>query len=155
MSKGKPVDPKVKSLSEQSSLNPRSEQVTDPLFGQDEFFDARDLVQVKYEMVRRVRVDHQSVTEAAGNFGFSRPAYYQAQTAFEQKGIVGLVPKKRGPRRRHKLTEEVVKHLEGLLAEEGALSPSELAQRLKDHFGLKVHPRSIERALAGRKKKPR
>jgi len=39
----------------------------------------RDVVQVKYEMLRRVRVDQVPMARAARAFGFSRPAFYQAQ----------------------------------------------------------------------------
>lgn len=49
-------DPKVRAL-RSSRVNPRPEAVSDPLFAGSEFFDARDLVQVKYEMVRRVQID--------------------------------------------------------------------------------------------------
>ena len=38
-------------------LHKRLEQVTDELFRQGDFFDPRDLVQVKYEMLRRIYND--------------------------------------------------------------------------------------------------
>jgi hypothetical protein len=85
-------DAKEQALREHGSLNPRPHMVTDPLFCEVAFCDARDLVQVKYEMLRRVRVDGQSVTESAAAFGFSRPSFYQAQSAFEQGGLGGLLP---------------------------------------------------------------
>ena len=50
-------DPKVEALRAARTLNPRPEAVGDERFAADGFFDARDVVQVKYEMVRRVRVD--------------------------------------------------------------------------------------------------
>src|SRR5258705_13910774 len=59
-------------------LNPHPEQVTDPEFLASDFFDARDAVQVKYEMVRKARAGGAPVTEAAAAFGYSRPAYYAA-----------------------------------------------------------------------------
>src|SRR5258708_28751543 len=46
-------DPKQATLAETRCLNPHPEQVRDEAFLASEFFDARDLVQVKYEMVRR------------------------------------------------------------------------------------------------------
>ena len=46
-------DPKTRALRQEASLHPHPEQVTDELFSTQEFFDARDLVQVKYEMLRR------------------------------------------------------------------------------------------------------
>ena len=74
MAKPKPPDPKPDALRLQGSLNPHPERVQDPLFAAADFFDARDLVQVKYEMVRRVRVDGQPVSRSAAAFGFSRPS---------------------------------------------------------------------------------
>ena len=53
-----PLDSKGESLRQQGVLNPHPEKVADPLFHDSEFFDPRDLVQVKYEMLRRVRVEH-------------------------------------------------------------------------------------------------
>ena len=51
------VDDKTAALRERRSLNRRPEKVTDPAFLKDEFFDPRDLVQVKYEMLRRVEME--------------------------------------------------------------------------------------------------
>ncbi|MBT4288628.1 MAG: helix-turn-helix domain-containing protein, partial [Deltaproteobacteria bacterium] len=43
-------DTKAESLAKCGLLNPRSQIVKDDLFEQYEFFDARDLIQAKYEM---------------------------------------------------------------------------------------------------------
>ena len=67
----KAPDPKIEALRRQSSLNPHPENVTDPLFKGSDFFDARDLVQVKYEMLRRVRVDGVPIATSAAAFGFT------------------------------------------------------------------------------------
>ena len=99
-------------LRKQGSLNRYPEQVTDSLFQQSDFFDANDLVQVKYEMLRHVQIDHQPVSQAAAAFGFSRPTYYQAELDFQDQGLFGLIPEKRGPRRAHKLTPEVLEACE-------------------------------------------
>ena|SRR3990167_9366261 len=151
--KTRPTDPKALALRRQGCLHPHPEQVTDPLFAASDFFDARDLVQVKYEMLRRVRVDGKPIIESAAAFGLSRPSFYQAQTGFEREGFGGLIRKKPGPRRSHKLSVEVVEFLESLLAKDASLDPMTLSQRVKDRFGRSVHPRSIERALARQKKK--
>lgn len=151
--KTRPPDSKVESLRRQGCLHPHPEQVTDPLFGGSDFFDARDLVQVKYEMLRRVRVDGHPITESAAAFGLSRPSFYQAQEGFDQEGLGGLVRKKPGPRHSHKLSSDVVEFLESLLDKEASLTPATLAQRVLDRFGRSVHPRSIERALTRQKKK--
>lgn len=48
-------DPKEDALREARALNPRPDAVIDAGFAASEFLDARDLVQVRYEMVRRVQ----------------------------------------------------------------------------------------------------
>jgi transposase len=140
-------------LREHGSLNAHPDRVQDPLFAAGDFFDARDLVQVKYEMVRRVRVDRQPVSRSAAAFGFSRPALYQAQAAVARGGLAALVPKKPGPRRAHKLSPEVVDFLARARTADPSLRPPELARRVRARFGRTVHPRSVERALARREKK--
>jgi transposase len=149
----KAINPKAKALRESGCFNRKHGEVSDPLFQTSSFFDARDIVQVKYEMIRRVEVDAHTVTEAAGGFGFSRPSFYQAQTALSREGLAGLVPKKRGPRGRHKLTVEVVDFLEKERVGDATVGASELAERVQKRFGIEVHPRSVERALGARREK--
>ena len=57
MPKAKLNSGKRKLLQQQGVLNPNAAQVKDPLFQSSDFFDAEDLVQVKYEMLRRVEID--------------------------------------------------------------------------------------------------
>ncbi len=145
---------KIAALREQRTLNPRPEKVTDPAFSEDGFFDPLDLVQVKYEMLRRVQREAQTVTKACAAFGFSRPSFYEAAGAFEREGLAGLVPSKPGPQGPHKLTDEVMDFVEEELQGQ-RLSAQDLAGRVEKRFALSVHPRSIERAIQRRKKKRR
>lgn len=148
-------DPKDLALRQQGSLNPHPDHVTDELFRTHDFFDARDLVQVKYEMLRRVQNDGQPVSRSAADFGFSRPSFYQAQAAFQQGGVPALMPHKRGPREAHKLTAEVLAFVRQARQQDLSLRPTDLAARVKDRYGITVHPRSIERAMVRSQKKPR
>src|SRR5215472_16062856 len=134
-------DPKETALAAARCLNPHPEQVTDPEFLSSEFFDARDAVQVKYEMVRKVKAGSASVTEAAAAFGYSRPAYYQAAAALEASGLEGLVPARPGPRGGHKLTGQILAWAEGQLAGSPELRPAQLPDRIEEAFGVRVHPR--------------
>jgi len=147
-------DPKLDALREQGTLNPRPRAVTDPLFAKDSFFDPRDLVQVKYEMLRHVETEQQSVSASAQAFGFSRPSFYQAQSAFRQAGLGGLLPEKRGPRSGHKLTAPVMEFVSQAKAADASRSHEQLAQAVLEQFGLSVHPRSIDRQLRRQKKRP-
>ena len=144
---------KQRRLRQHASLNPRPEGVTHPLFRGNEFFDPHDLVQVKYEMLRMVSIEKQPVSEAAKAFGFSRPSFYQAQAAFVQGGLAGLIPQKPGPRSGHKLTPTVMEFLTQARVAEPSLRPERLASLIKKNFGVQVHPRSIERQFL-RQKKP-
>ena len=105
-------------------------------------------MQVKYEMVRQVRVDGQPVSRSAAAFGFSRPSFYQAAAAVDAAGLAGLVPARPGPRRAHKLTDEVVAFARQARAADPVPGWAELAASIADRFGVRVHPRSVERAVA-------
>jgi transposase len=129
-------------------LNPRPDAVRNENFVGSEFFDPRDLVQVKYEMVRRVRVDGQSVAGSARAFGFSRPAFYAAARAVDEAGLSGLVPDRPGPRRAHKLTPDVVAFAAQALRADSSLGVAAVVEAIRERFGLQVHPRSVQRALA-------
>jgi transposase len=148
-------DSKLASLRERRTLNQRPEGVTDELFRRSEFFDARDLLQVKYEMIRRVQIEEAPVADTAESFGFSRPSFYQAQAAFTRGGLAGLLPRKRGPREAHKLGAEVMAFIEELRGADRSLTASALAPLVKERFGVAVHRRSIERALRRQEKKRR
>jgi transposase len=146
---------KIQTLRQQGVLNPHPDAVTDPLFQTGDFFDPQDMLQVKYEMLRRVEVEKAPVTEAAAAFGLSRPAFYQAQHAVAHQGLAGLIPRKRGPHGAHKLTPAVL----DFVLQERAASPSlkigELITRIQQQFGVDVHRRTIERHLAQKEKKRR
>ena len=150
----RPVDAKTRSLKEHGCLNPHAQRVRDELFVSNAFFDPRDLLQVKYEMLRRVREDGVPVSHAAASFGVSRPTWYQAQRAYEAGGLPGLLPDRPGPRRPHKLSDEVVDVLQAAKSERPELTAAELVELVRERFGISVHRRSIDRAL-GRGKKRR
>jgi len=146
---------KIKALKTAGAFNPRADQVRHPLFGQSEFFDPRDLPQLKYETLRALEVDDYSVTRAAEEFGLSRPTIYQAQDQFKKQGLEGLLARKRGPKKPHKLTPPVRQYLEELAASQPQMRPRELARRLRQRFRVKIHPRTIEKALKTKAKRGR
>jgi transposase len=142
---------KVKALLEEGTLNPTPGRVRDPRFQENEFFDPRDLVQVKYEMLRLVSVENSSVTEATEKYGVSRPTYYQTKASFDNGGLAGLVPRKRGPHGPHKLQGESLAFVEQQLVAGQPVRARELAKLVRQKFDLAIHPRTIERAVAGKK----
>ncbi|MBM3501547.1 MAG: helix-turn-helix domain-containing protein [Armatimonadetes bacterium] len=147
-----PEDPKTAALRAAGALHPHPERITDELFGRAPFFDRRDRVQAKYEMLRAHDVDGRRVSEVARAFGTSRQALYAAAAAFQTQGIPGLLPRPRGPKRAHKCTDEVLDFAEQWRAVE---APEERSVVVAIHrrFGVTIHPRSLQRALARRTKK--
>jgi transposase len=141
-------------LAASGTLNPTPEKVHDRLFQSHTFFDPHDALQVKYEMLRRVEKDGHSVTRAANDFGFSRRHFYELQQQFAEHGFQAFVPKKRGPKGAHKLTDAVMDFIDQARQANPCCKASELSHRVQEQFGLRVHSRSIEKALARKKKEP-
>jgi transposase len=125
-------------------VHPRPEAVTAELFGSGgEFFFAMDKVQVKYEMLRAVAVEGETVVAAAAAHGYSRAEFYLVQAAFAERGMAGLVDGRRGRKGPTKLTEEIA----GFLAyAPGGRSGAELAAEVESRFGVSLHRRTVERA---------
>lgn len=144
MGKSRTRDPKEKALQDSGALN--THPVTDALFSDSDFFDARDLVQVKYEMLRKVQKEGESVSSAAASFGFSRQSFYKVLSDFQRKGIAGLLPQKRGPQGGHKLTAEVMEFIKEFSTMEQPMSIPALLDEVERRFGVRVHRRSLERA---------
>jgi transposase len=132
-------------LKESGTLNPNASGVKDELFVSNSFFDPHDSIQVKYEMLRKVSNKECSVKDAVNLFGMSRQYYYKLKTAFEQSGMKGLLPSKRGPRGAFKVKDEIVSFIEDLLGEEPDLTNQQIAKKIKEQFKVVLNPRTIER----------
>ncbi len=148
-------DPKSEYLRQTATLNPRPESVSDALFQVHPFFDPRDLLQVKYEMLHRVFKDGQAVGATAAAFGFSRVSFSQLRKRFNTDGLFGLLPQIKGPHQAYKLSASVLVFIEDILRAEPELRTRDLPARVKERFGIAVHLRSIERALTSQRKKDR
>jgi transposase len=103
-------------------------------------------------MLRRHSVEGVSIVDVATKFGVSRPTVYQAQAAFQQAGLSGLLPKHRGPKEGHKLSSEVIEYVRALRTAQPGLTTVTCVQAVREKFGITVHRRSLERALASKKK---
>jgi len=139
-------------LEKEGTLHPNPDKVQTDLVAKSAFFDANDLMQMKYEMLRSVSVDRQPAAKAAHLFGLSRVAYYHACKQYQRHGLAGLLPHRRGPKRPHKLIPEVMSFIDEHLATTGGRPDWDLlSKKIEDRFGARVHPRSIERAVKQKK----
>jgi transposase len=148
-------DAKRKALQTTGTFNSRATEVRHPLFHQSSFFDPEDLLQLKYETLRAVEVEKCPIAQAARDFGLSRPTIYEAQVQLQQEGLEGLLPHKRGPRAAHKLTDQVLRYLQERAQAEPEVEAEELARRVRQRFAVKLHPRTIQKALKRKAKRGR
>ena len=140
-------------LLKSGTLNRSPENVHDPMFADDDFFDASDLLQVRYEMVRLVRIGKATLAEAAQRFGVSRPTCFRMTRAFDMGGLQGLIPAPRGPRGPHKVTPEILRLVDDYRARHGRVGARRLVSLIETEFGVRLHPRGLEKALARVQKK--
>lgn len=143
---------RARRMKREGTLHPNPEKVRAELVTQSPFFDANDLMQMKYEMLRSVSVEQQPAAAAAREFGLSRVAYYHARSQYENHGLAGLLPHKRGPKRPHKLNDEVMAFVnEQLAVTSGPPNWEFLSQQIEVRFGINIHPRSVARAVKRKK----
>ena len=140
-------------LKKAGTLNRKPEDVRDPLFATGDFFDARDLLQVRYEMVRLVQQDRATLAQAAARFGVSRSTCFRMVKSFESGGLQGLIPARRGPRRPHKITLEMLRFVDDYRSRHGRVGARRLVPLIEAELGVTVHPRGLEKALDRAKKR--
>lgn len=148
-------DVKAHFLAAQQALHPHPEDIRDAQFQEGGFFDPRDLVQVRYEMLRRHLVDGKPVTEVTRDFGMSRQMFYVLLGMFQEQGLLGLLPRKRGPKAAHKCTDEIIDFVSSRREEDPDRSFQELTEEVESKFGVRLHPRTLERRLLREGKKRR
>jgi len=142
---------RCRALEQAGLLHPAAEAVlAEPFRAHPEFFASFDKVQVKYEMLRAHVVDGQSASGAARAHGYSRAAFYLVQAGFERAGMVGLLDERPGRRGPLRLSPEVLAFLEARRRERPEASGAQLAQELEAALGVRLHRRTVEKALRGR-----
>ena len=83
-------DQKVKNLEASGTLNRRPERIRSQRFRAGGFFDPRDLLQVRYEMVRSA--GDEPLAEVAAEFGVSVPTCVRIRRSFREGGLQALAP---------------------------------------------------------------
>ena len=139
---------KQKVLRRNGSFNHRADKVRANIFANSPFFDAHDIMQVKYEMLRSVERDKIDISSTAETFGFSRVSFYQIKKEFNENGIAGLMPKKRGPKGSRKITDDDVEFARGLV---GIYTKAQIVAILSNERDVEISKRTLERKLADKK----
>lgn len=126
-------------------LNPQPEQVQDEYFlKQPDFFDPHDIVQVKYELLRRCEIEGRKIAATCQDFGVSRTTFYKVQQAFYQGGLPHLMGKQRGRQNPIKLNETVRGFLIAEKAKNKKLSARKMVEMLKQRHNVQLTERMIQ-----------
>ena len=138
---------KIQRLSETRTLNPDPESVTDPLFANSSFFDPKDLLQVRYEMVRS-HIKETTLKETAARYGMSVATCVRLKRTYREGGLHALIPGRRGPRGPRKITPEMLDFAKEYLEHHGDTSIRTLAKLVSEQFEVSIHFSALHRALA-------
>jgi len=132
-------------LLENGTFNRNYSKVTEQRFVDDDFYDPKDLAQVKYEMLRAVRESQENVEEITVRFGFSRAGFYKIKKSFEKEGISAFVSNKTGPRNAWKLTKDNQRFIDNYILDNPDASTGDIATVLQAERGLEISKRTVER----------
>jgi transposase len=139
---------KRQALQRAGTLHPARSRVRARLFWTyPEFFDPRDELQVKYEMLRGHFVEGRPVREVCTDFGYSRQTFYVLRTRFANSGVAGLRDGRPGRTGPVKCTAEVVDFLRAHREADPGLSIPDLVEQLAQERGVRLHRRTVERLL--------
>lgn len=143
---------KIDHLKNENVFNANFKDVKDELFVNNDFFDPYDLIQVKYEMIRRVKQEGWTISKAAQTFGISRISFYKLLNIYNSQGLVGFFPKKRGPKKPHKINDNIALYINNYITNNEEHNAAEITNQIKTNFNITLHKRSIQRFLSNKKK---
>lgn len=135
-------------LKKNGTYNRNHASVKAEVFQHGIFFDAEDLAQVKYEMLRSVAKGENSVLEASAKYGFSRQSFYTIKDGVEKEGLGSLIPKKTGPRDSYKLNKECQSFIDIYISGHPDAKPGEINKAMLAKTGVSVHDRTVSRYLS-------
>lgn len=141
-------------LKQAGLFNEEAERIRDELFLEHEdFFDAYDLLQVRYELLRGHLIEGRSVVRLCECYGISRQTFYNLLEKFQEGGCAGLFPQRPGPKGASKLTPEVLSFVCGELERNAEISGAKLSSAIEARFEISVHRRTLEKLLAELRRK--
>jgi transposase len=147
-------DRKRKHLEDAGLLNANAQRIREHLFNQyPEFFDAHDLLQVRYEMLRAHLVDGNKIAGLCSRFGVSRQTFYNLLEKFSEHGSAGLLARKPGPTGPSKLTPKILAYAREQMQKEREVSGAALAAGIQTKFAVAIHKRTIEKVLSNLRSK--
>lgn len=138
---------KIKFLKKEGLLNQKPDRISHSLFKIHDFFDPLDLLQVRYEMLRSVKVDGYPVAKVCRTFGFSREYYYKLWRMFLERGFVGLLGAPQGRRPLIALNQELVNFIIHKKLENPKLPSKKICKQIINIYHIECSTRTVERII--------
>ena len=131
----------------------RNDKVTEPRFLDSDLFDPKDLLQVRYEMVRSIKEGVITLDEVPSKYGVSAMTAKRCVSSLEKGGIIALVPERKGPKGPSSLDDESLRFIDSYIAEHPKASGRKVHDALEAEKHVGVSKRTVERYLSSKKAK--
>jgi len=141
------VNTKIQFLEKEGLLNPKPERVKNQFFKTLDFFDAMDLPQVRYEMLRAARIEKYSVAKACKLFGFSREYFYKLERNFKARGYSALIGSPKGRRPLIAINQEIVTFIVHQKITHPKLTGENLRKKILNRYKVDCSRRTVERVI--------
>ena len=138
---------KVEHLRATHTYNEQHDKVTDELFANSELFDPRDLLQVRYEIVRAVGRG-ESPEKVAARFGVSGMTARRYAGRMGEGGLSALLPARKGPGGPRALGAAGEEFVDAYVEGHPGASGREVHEALEAALAPGVSQRTVERRIA-------
>ena len=139
----------TRSLAGTRNFKPPAPRRDRPIICRRRFLRSQRIVQVKYEMLRRVQSEGHSGDGCRDGFRLLATLVLSSSVGLRGGWACRIGSAQRGPKQAHKLTDEVLDFIIETRQKQPHVRTAELVRLIQERFGTKVHPRSIERSLVG------
>lgn len=139
---------KEERLKESNTYNPKCDKVTACDFIENEVMDSRDLLQVRYEIVRAIEYDNKPVKEICSEFGVSASTARRYVRNLKEGGLIALVPEQKGPSGPTKLSKDAADFIDTYLKNNPKASGGKVHNALENRLHPGISKRTVERYLS-------
>ena len=135
------------------TFNFRNDKVIASRFIESDLYASRDLLQVRYELVRSIEEGDIALDEVPDKYGVSSVTAKRYVRSFKEGGMIALVPEQKGPKGPSSLDDEALRFIDSYIAEHPKASGRKVHEALESERHLGISKRTVERYLSSKKAK--
>ena len=135
------------------TFNTNYAKINDPIFQRSGIMDPRDLLLVRFELVRSLELDGKPIEEVCSQYGISPCTARRYVRDMKERGLIALVPEKRGPNGPSVMTDEIANYIDKYLTDHPKASAGKVYQSLVDAKKVTIGKRTVERYISSKKGK--